>query len=152
MWFSWSTPQMIIGACAKVGFLQNKVAPELIDRSNFIDKPTAASASASASATPAADAPTEASPNTRLAKAAAGKRAGSAAALAAQLDEARAIIKEKDAVVHTLDYSSIPGLLEPKRSLKPKRTRDQGFALLPSRRPFSRTVRRYPTDQPTFSA
>lgn len=42
MWFSWADPYDIVTAWRKVGIAGNKLAPELIDRSEFIDQPAAA--------------------------------------------------------------------------------------------------------------
>lgn len=39
MWFFWATPHDIITAWRKVGIAGNKLAPEMIDRSEFIDQP-----------------------------------------------------------------------------------------------------------------
>jgi hypothetical protein len=49
MWFSWADPYDIITAWRKVGIAGNVLAPELIDRSQFISQPAA-----TAPATPAA--------------------------------------------------------------------------------------------------
>ena len=39
MWFFWANPYDIITAWRKVGIAGNKLAPEMIDRSEFIDQP-----------------------------------------------------------------------------------------------------------------
>ena len=58
MWFSWASPYDIITAWRKVGIAGNVLAPELIDRSEFIDQPSeeavAAEAAAEAAASPKA--------------------------------------------------------------------------------------------------
>ena len=48
VWFSWATPFCIVTAWRKVGIAGNVLAPELIDRSEFIDQPPAAAAAPAA--------------------------------------------------------------------------------------------------------
>lgn len=59
MWFSWATPFDIVTAWRKVGIAGNVLAPELIDRTEFIDQPPAATPAAvrgATSRTPGTDA------------------------------------------------------------------------------------------------
>lgn len=62
MWFSWANPYDIITAWRRVGIAGNVLAPELIDRSEFITQPAASPVSPSPAAAPAG-APTPASPH-----------------------------------------------------------------------------------------
>lgn len=57
MWFSWADPFDIVNAWRKVGIAGNVLAPELIDRSEFIDQP--APGAEHAEQTPVADAPAQ---------------------------------------------------------------------------------------------
>ena len=54
VWFSWANPFDIVTAWRKVGIAGNVLAPELIDRSEFIDQPAAGSSSPPAATSPAA--------------------------------------------------------------------------------------------------
>ena len=47
VWFSWASPFDIISAFAKVGIAGKKLAPELIDREEFIDQPAEVAEAAS---------------------------------------------------------------------------------------------------------
>lgn len=58
MWFSWCDPFDVIKAWRRVGITGNRLVPELIDRSEFIDQPPPGSSEMHA-ATPAAAGPEE---------------------------------------------------------------------------------------------
>jgi hypothetical protein len=60
MWFSWADPFDIVTAWRKVGIAGNVLAPELIDRSEFIDQPPAAPTPPAAPAVAAEGGATEA--------------------------------------------------------------------------------------------
>jgi len=115
-WFSWCTAQVIQEAWRRCGWLGCLLAPEEIDRSSFIDQPTASPTPPPARATPPpltyeeALAPPE------------GVRAGSLAATQAVNAQLKRYIEQN---VHApLDPVAI-GLLEPKAAKKKKGTRDK---------------------------
>ena len=109
--FTWCTSQNIVAACRASGFLGNRLAPEQIDRREFIDKVVA---------TPAPKPPMTL--EERLAKARGVLRVGSLAAVTAERDALVEYVKQLEGA--PFDPATIPGLLEPKPLVKQKRARD----------------------------
>ena len=115
-WFSWSTAQMRISSWRKCGWLGCLIAPEEIDRTSFIDRPS-----------PAALALTPHAPRRELTLEGAlavpeGVRAGSLAAAQAQVQQLQEYIS---ATVHAPFDPVEAGLLAPKTATVKKRTRDK---------------------------
>lgn len=120
MWFTWCSAFDVIRAWQKVGISGNRLAPELIDRSEFIDREQATGLAAAAAAAPS---PSASRCAVDVAKTPEGMQSGSAEALAAQraalLDYAQRLESQRDA-----PFDPAP-LLAPEKVSKPQGGRRQ---------------------------
>ena len=120
-WFSWANAQVLVSAWRRCGWLGCLVAPDEIDRSIFVDQPTAEQPHLLLQSPP---------PRTPLAPSTVeqamavpdGVRTGSLAAAQAQVEQLQAYIA---ANTHAPFDPVAAGLLTPRTSQPTKRTRDK---------------------------
>ena len=134
VWFSWATPFDVVTAWRKVGIAGNVLAPELIDRTEFIDQPAAATPGAAAGNSlgtpPTATAPAAAGASPRatrkrsvaeLAKTPEGMVSGSIESERAKVKALREYVQELEAERDAPFNPTAAGLLVPTVVQRPER-------------------------------
>ena len=125
MWFTWADPFDIVTAWRKVGIAGNVLAPELIDRSEFIDQQT--------SGTPAPAAAAEGSPTRsrkrsaeELSKTPEGMVSGSIESERAKVQALREYAQELEAARDAPFDQEAAGVLVPSVVTRPDKPQQQG--------------------------
>eukprot|EP00965_Chrysotila_dentata_P229745 6197366-Pleurochrysis_carterae.AAC.1 len=125
MWLTWCTPQNIIAACRKVGFLGDCLDPSQIDRRKFVDRHAQVEQCVSAAGGEVCERSDEPEEMDEVVHRPEGMRSGSVEALKAKLQLAMAYgEKLRHAVLAPLDHNSVPGLMEPRIAPVKKRVCD----------------------------
>ena len=115
MWFSWCTPQTIIGACRKVGLLGCRLDPTQIDRSQFVDRAPAEPV-AEESPLPSIEEVNKTPP---------GMESGSLEAERVKRQRLSELASKMQArLAAPLDPAQVPGLMAPREAPLKKRQRD----------------------------